>query len=188
MRAKTLFLFAALASFPPIAFGQGNHSPAPPSDSYTDKDSGFVFPPTAGPFQRTNIFPVSDPKALWVDYRGFTPDVKVNIRIILRQRPAGRHGIVSCQEGINQERDSMQEKLKSFATFSAPKPPEFAGYTSAGLTENIGPPGHVGVTDFYAYCSRTTSWMVLYGFMHAQGTDATAQEIAFIRGVKPMGA
>jgi hypothetical protein len=96
-------------------------------------------------------------------------------------------GILSCQEDMDWERSRMQRLPKSVATFSELKRPELKGYVSASLTENFGQPGNVTVTDFYAYCPQATSRIVIYGFMHPLSTDASAQEIAFIRSVKPPG-
>lgn len=184
MDTKILLLFTALAST--AALAQGTRPPAPPSDPYTDKDSGFVFPPAVGSFQRTGISHLKDP-ALWVDYRDSSSGAKVRIRIILRQRMAGPKGILSCREDMDWERSRMQRLPKSIVAFSEPRRPEFAGYASASLRERFGKSGHVEVTDFYAYCPQATPRIVLYGFMHPNSADAGAQEIAFIRSVKPPG-
>jgi hypothetical protein len=183
MRAKLLLLFAMLAST--AAFGQG--LPAPPTGPYTDKDSGFVFPATVGTFRRGTISHLKD-SALWVDYGDVTHRAQFTIRIIVRPPMPSRTGRASCKEDVNQNQERVK-RWPYFAGFSPLNPPEFAGYTSTGWAEEFGPPKAGGTGyDFYSYCSQSGARMVIYGFQRAKGIDVKAQEIAFIRGVKPPGA
>ncbi len=187
MRTRIPLLFAALTGLSSSALGQGNHSPAPPSDSYTDKESGFVFPSTAGPFHRGKISPVANPKSLWIDYGGHAPEAKVQIRIILRKREAGPDGVASCVTYRDRERAQVKH-WPYFAGYSDLRPPQLAGYAATSTKEDFGLPNSGGTGyDFYYYCSRTTPWMVVYGFQRAPGIDATEQEVAFMRRVKPPG-
>jgi hypothetical protein len=89
---------------------------------------------------------------------------------------------------MNKEREQVKH-WPHFAGFSALKSPDFVGYTSTSSAEDFGPAAGGGTGyDWYYYCSRTKPWMVIYGFQRAKGIDVKAQEIAFIRSVKPPGA